>query len=523
MTSQSIDYHNYIMNGWYWQRDVLRILSHALGFQNQRILDAVRRYKAEHRGDRYGKSLEHIVYMENDGIYPIVKGIENCFRGLEPGLRKLSDSGNLHDALSHSLAAFVVVKGHSIACANGGKDHKLIPVTDLRGGTQTLQNYYLNFQNPPPEILQSFVGKPRDCYGRAWPSRVLFVLDIEYHSTFKHQADDDRAVFDRIEPARKIIEHTLLHYGIPHSCIMTGRGYHFISQVMGSSPFMEHLVNSGWKIEGSVEAHANSDDLAHKVGFKLPVTCEKAYKTITRLQQYLFTKVTRRIRASQGFKVEVSDRGSECIVLDNTSQLRTAHTGNVAVCVSPYEKFYEEGGRIMVRLPRSHNAHEWVYMNDAHHRRRYFDASMKLISNNVGYIPEASEGLWNLLQEYWRSDLFLKLHNVMDHTESEHPNTWGHTYRAHDYHYLKQFGLDVWPLTHDRNPVMGLLNPDVLNHFIYSLDRHGWNPKHISGVLRSIYEDPRFNFGDTFFQMDAERHANGWVEIILGQKFEQNP
>ena len=513
------------MNGWYWHYDVQRILSSALGHQNERIYDEIKQYKANHRDQRRGKRLHDIIRMENDGILPIVDRIEHEYPGLEPGVKKLSDSGNLHHALAGSLAAFVVVKSRSIAGANGGKDHKRVPVTDLRWATQTLQNYYINFENPPPEVLQSVVGKPRECYGRMWPSRVLFNLDIEYHTPYKNAGDDDINLFNRIEPGRKIIEDELLRFGIPHTCIMTGRGYHFVTQVMGASPLMEDLVKVGWKLEEGVRGKADSNEMLDKVGFRMPHTAESAYKAITRLQQYFFTRVIRRIRGATHTRVEISDRGSDCIVLDNTSQLRTTHTGNVAVVASPYEKFYESGGRVMARINRSHNSREWILICDAHKRRRYIDSTLDFYNHCVGYIPEGSEGIWNLLKEYGQSGLFKHLHNPMDHAEHEHPWTWGRTYRAHDYHYLKQWigdhgGQGVWQWSHAKDPVNNLLKPDVLNEFIFALDRNGWHPKQTAGLLRAIYEDDRMGWGDFFYSTNAERHANGWVEIILGQKFE---
>lgn len=506
------------MNGWYWNYHVRRILTSALGYQNQRIFGEICKYKRDHQGDRHGKSLPDIVAMENDRIYPMVRGIEGDYPDLEQGITKLSDSGNLHNALSHSLAAFVVVKGRSIEAAVG-KKQKRVPVTDLRFGTQTLQNYFINFENPPPEILQSFVGKPREKFGRQWPSRVLFNIDMEIHTPYAKAADDDLSLFNRLEPARKILEDALLSYGIPHTCIMTGRGYHFVTQVMGSSIFMDHLVDAGWKIEDSVKGMLDSNEMQDKLGFRMPHSAECAYKAITRLQQYLITKVIRRIRHA-GQRVEISDRGGDCVVLDNTSQLRTSHSGNVAVVASPYEKFYENGGRIMARLNRSHNRREWIFINDGHHKRRYMDSTLRYLKHCVGYIPEGSDGLSRLLWDYKQSSLFNHLHNPMDHVHPEPPHTWGYTYRAHDYHYLKQWGIDVWQWTHDRNPVQNLLNPEILNGFIFALDRHGWHPRHIAGLLRSIYEDSRFNWGGFFFADNAERHANGWVEIILGQKYE---
>ncbi|MEK6874756.1 MAG: hypothetical protein AABX52_03335 [Nanoarchaeota archaeon] len=519
MASYSVDLQNQRMNGWYWQHHVLRVLVSALGFQNQRIYDEVIKYKRNYWYARRGKSIPNIIMQENDGLAGIVKGIEHQFPGLEHGLHKLSDSGNLYNALAHSDAAFVIVKSRSVSSANGGKDHKRVPITDLRHDTRTLQNYYINFESPSPEILQSVVGKPRECYGREWPSRVLFNLDVEYHTPYKQAGDDDVNLFNRIEPARKIIEWELMCYGIPHTCIMTGKGYHFISQVRGSSPFMEDLIKMGWKIEEGVIARLNSNEMSEKIGFRIPIRAEEAYKAITRLQQFFFSKVIRRIRKETALRVEVSDRGSDCLVLDNTSQLRFSHTGNVAVVASPYEKFYEGGGRVMARLTRSYNGRERIYICDAHKRRRYIDSSLAHIHHDVGYIPEGSEGLWNLMKDYYQGSLFKELHNPMDHVDHEHPWTWGRTYRHDDYHYLDGVVGDVWQYGENRGP-HNLLNPDVLNHFVFSLDKARWHPKHIAGLLRAIYEDQRFGWGDVFFTNNAERHANGWVEIILGQKYE---
>jgi hypothetical protein len=515
----SIRWQNNQMNGWYWQYDVQRTLLSALGYNNDRMFSSANWYKANNAHQRCGKSWPEILQQENDGIFPMIYSIEKEWSGLEWGLDKLSDSGNLHHALSHTMSAFVVVKGESLRGVVG-KSQTRIPVTDLRSNIRTFQNYYVNFENPPLEILQSIAGKTRERFGEQWPSRMLFNLDIEYHTQDSRAMDNDIRLFDRLEPARKIVESALLEYGIPHTCIMTGRGYHFVSQVFGSSPFMEELVKMGWKLEYDVSQKADSNDMQDRLGFRIPLTSERAYKAMTRLQQYLFNKVIWKIRTATQTQVEVSDRGSECIVLDNTNQLRSAQTGTVAVVTSPYEKFYAKGGRVLARLNRSHNRREWINIQDAHRKRRYFDSTLQYLQYTVGYIPEASEGLWNLAQDYWRSNLFHKLHQAMDHGQSEHPDTWGHTYRRDNYSYLNPIVGDVFRFGQNRAPTQNLLNPDVLNYFVFELHKHGWQPKHIAGLLRSIYEDGRFGWGDFFYKNAPERHANGWTEIILGQMYE---
>jgi|SRR3989344_554841 len=503
---------NKSMNGWYWNRDVQRVLLSSMGAWDREIFDTINKYKRLVRPFRIYPDQKTRLMQENNDLYSIVRDIEEKFPGIEWGVKKLSESRNLREVFGNTLSAFVAIND-----VNGKRPYESIPITDLRGGV-TLANHYIDSEDPPLEIHHSLVGKPLEKDNTLLPSRVLFALDIEMVTPERRRMETYNYLFDGLDTAKQIIEDMLFQYGISHSCIITGKGFHFISQVLADSSFMNQLARNV-NIEPTIRKRIESNKFLDHFGFRVPMSVEVAFRNMTRLQQYFLNKAIRKIRKNVDLPVEISDRQEISLSLDNTNSLRTAQDANIRSPASVYNKFYNDGGRIIAPLTKDHNGIEWIRLDTGTKIRSHLDKMMEQFRFQVGYIPEGSEGLERLFNEYLESRLCWDLHRCMDSKEYDDFSA----YRRHNYAYLRPITGNVWDFAAPRGfSPKNLLNPNVLNNFIYALSEKSWHPKDIAGLICAIYTDERFDFRGFFDRFDASRHANGWVEAILGQSYEEN-
>src|SRR3989338_8069251 len=111
--------HNSAMNGWFWnprnystrnggRNDILRVLTSQFGSYDDVICPEVKKRIYElKKSDPDIETREGGLQSVNNILDPLVRGIKNdAFPGLEPRLRKLSDSRNLRYAFGKSDAAY---------------------------------------------------------------------------------------------------------------------------------------------------------------------------------------------------------------------------------------------------------------------------------------------------------------------------------------------------------------------------------------------------------------------------------
>jgi hypothetical protein len=132
----------------------------------------------------------------------------------------------------------------------------------------------------------------------------------------------------------------------------------------------------------------------------------------------------------------------------------------------------------------------------------------------MGYIPDGSIGINNLLNLYYKSS-FKEFYDWYDSEDHEPWETWNKTYR--NYRAIFHDIPEIRWFVERANPF--LLQPDKLEYLINIMFDRGWSPKHIGGFIRSIYENPEILWNNKFAKYDASRWANGWVQIVLSNKF----
>jgi hypothetical protein len=120
----------------------------------------------------------------------------------------------------------------------------------------------------------------------------------------------------------------------------------------------------------------------------------------------------------------------------------------------------------------------------------------------------------------------------MDSSMGDKPEDYERGYRANNYEEIIRHTGEpdlVRHLVKYANPMLYQMRYYV-DKFIYQVfegmggSRENLNPApHVAGVLRAIYEDPQFHWGDKWMRhTDANRWARGSVEQALGQMFEKD-
>jgi hypothetical protein len=438
---------------------------------------------------------------------------------LESGIRRLSDSGNLWEAMMSTACEYLAVAGRQIC-----------EIKDKLGTGRSVKkeeflSYYVNYEWPPLELFQSMWHE--NCLGEAnpLPKRILFYLDIEYYNNLDSTIVllNQKAVFDALEPLYRLVRERLLGMGIEHLAVLTGRGYNFVCAIPSESPVFQKILNIGGPIEESLSERQQRP--AFKRSRKVPWQAERSFKGALRLVLFLAGLIVEEARRRVWpLPVEMSDLGPEGIAFDVTMLTRSVDTSACAIPSTPYLKLHYQKvldprvvnhTPIPVRLIRARNDHEnFPNLGKMIEVRNDYKQAVDHFAGQLGYIPDGSAGLENLISLYEASSL-ASFHRLMDSEQHDPYWDWWKTYRDYDSIALRYPHL-AWML---ECPNPAFLQPLPLNDLINDFLDTGWHPKHIGGFIRAIYEDYTVNWENRFRKYDAAKWADGWVEILGGQRY----
>ena len=362
------------------------------------------------------------------------------------------------------------------------------------------------------------------------PNAQIIPWDIEYfnRSSPGYAFIDQRGVFEKMEPVFQEMEATLGHYGIQHMSVMTGRGYHFLTQVPSGSRVMQDLIEIGNVIEDPVSSLQRHIPVFSKRDRPVPPNSQLAYKGANHLMQYVFGQTINNARSRSDLPIEISDRGEECIVLDGTGVVRNLDRAVSGTLGSLYlkplikEAYYVPNTRLITRVARNVKGQEIDEVPALIQVRQNYKKSVDNLAQSGGFIPDGSAGVARLIKDYRRSEL-RQLHLALDNEPGDPPEKWHETYRKDNYAWLKDINPHLHEKVMNANPL--LLQPDDLNFFINTI-YDAWGAQlssagHIAALIRSIYEDD-FGWGGKFSSHDsATAQAKGWTGMILGQRFER--
>jgi hypothetical protein len=396
-------------------------------------------------------------------------------------------------------------------------------------------------RNALTEIYQSFwqIDAPDQenlTLEKRKPHRSLMCLDIEYfHKTYPGKVlTNQLEIFELLEPTYNIISQEFNHYDIPFMAVMTGRGYHFVSQVPYISAVMDQLIKLGSHLESSVRSSQESIPYGSKRDRLVPIQAGMAHKGLALLIHYLVNKTIDQIRQESKINIQVSDMGNEAVAIDLTPNLLRAVHNNVigtagSLYLKPFIKKEIYGDqvvaetRLLSRIPRSANKIEFASLSDLIQIRQHRGLSAEYLGKTSGIIPDGSRGIQELIDDYNNSEL-KKLHDVLDTEADEPPENWEKKYR----NYNEIAGSDDYLRWAFTNANDALLKPDVLNYVINTLYEN-WGGRHdirkaasVRTFLRSVYEDPLKNWGNRFIRhYSAEQQAIGWTAMMLGPHFKE--
>lgn len=366
-----------------------------------------------------------------------------------------------------------------------------------------------------------------------WPQDMVMFLDIEMYDKVNpaRVIVDQLSFFQQLEPVYDEISALFDENGIAHTSVMTGRGYHFYFRVTGNTRAMQRLVSIGQNIEPGVLHKQATAHLYSKQEAPIPPKFEQAYKGAIVFQQYLSRIIQKRLSQFQHeakMPITFSDVGKLGVAIDNTTLLRHAGTGKVSVYpgfwVKPLINPQQYGGHYFVdktplitRLPRGHSFKgtepSLERMIEA---RQKFDRGISVVNDFEGNIPDASEAILPLIENYVASSLYQLQQSMEDFSEIDPEHEWPQTYR--NYSGIKVANPSIAHILEAPNPE--LLKPDALQYFITTLVDAGWPPIHIVGLLNAIYTDPHIQWQGNFDRHDVKmRRAWGWVFIILSQHY----
>lgn len=550
--------HNTAMDG-FFRHDVVwqRALSN-MGYRNVTVQRTLNQeiQRRETAGEYEGLSLADRTRIEWQHIHPILLKEESGFH-LEPEVvqwkRELSESKHLESVLKKVYCEYLVLKGNNLRHENWkrsrfrdfleeGEPFCSTPITDRDHYGHSFINWFVNFRNPIYGLEQSFWNRSECYFGSevdyfmSKPMRAIFHLDFEYYNKLeplKMLYDLDKVHV--LNTLGHIVRNFLLNYGIHHVETQTGRGRNYDAQITIDSELMDMMILAGGLLEDTVKGRAKSTEWGSRRTKTVPLKVEALNRCMCRLQQYVVTQIkqelTYHIGREHNLGVEMSDCWIEGISADCTMAIREVWNSSFGVTPSPYTKFFDNAPGLIVdfpipiRIPISYSGN--ILLNTVE--------EIQMVRNNIGefleyaqqtpgMIPDATKGLKLLLTEYLRSDLYLLLHRVMDEKEHQDPHLWESEehlgYRRNDYHYLTPIiGQSVWQL--NACPINNIKSPDKMHHVVDTLASAGFHPKDIAGTIRAMLEDGRFPWGHKFIKEDASRHANGWVELILGRHYER--
>lgn len=379
--------------------------------------------------------------------------------------------------------------------------------------------------------LHNSLWQRRSAANELYPVRALFVWDIELFDQYNPSSPiiNPEDTFNKLEIIYDILKNKLDHYGIYYQAIASGRGYNFVTSVSQDSGIMEDLMEISGNIETTVLDKQKYPNLNLKRHKQVPEAAERLHVAAVRLQQFLFNEVIRESRARQPLPVEVSDKGHYGIAYDNTAMQYSIENRSIGSLGTPYfikaEKSNPDFAKTIIKIPRKGVDFEITKDELLGLRSNYNNAS-EFLSDVDCRIPASTAGIKKLISDYSKSKLFV-LHKKMDESFGDSPETYAVGYRNYDSIADKTNNPDhIKYLLKNANDE--LLKPENIDYFVWEVFK-SWGGNnhsleiatHVAGLLRAIYEDPKYNWGTRFTKTDAQRYARGWVTTVIGQAFEK--
>lgn len=351
------------------------------------------------------------------------------------------------------------------------------------------------------------------------PQRSIFMLDIE----------SSPASFDWLEPVYQTLKWHLRNYGLDFIASVSGKGYHFISQIplyTGDYGYddgkghlnyaMINLMAVGGAIRPETVDHLVSVRWGSRKLAPTPLLSQRAYQGMIKLQQFFAVNTADEIRRSLSSKsmapwVNFTDSENDTVILDLTSMLRQSE---MAVFGSVGSLYNKSRYPYKVRLIRSRNGHEY-FNNDLswmHHTRNDLGAAKMHLVHSGGRIPDGTRGIENMLQAYSKSRIKRELHDPCDRDINSD--------RIRDF--INSNYREIWrrcpSILHDIEKAQpNFLSPQSLKWVYEQMANKGFSILDMMTLSKAVYCDPvkRVDIDPKYSKDEWCR----WPAVLMGEWF----
>lgn len=376
----------------------------------------------------------------------------------------------------------------------------------------------------PPSELTSMMIRDRDM-ARSLSDTASFLLhlDVEYVN-FDAPAEaylDPWRAFELQEPVVKAIETLLLGWGIRPLHLLTGQGHHFVWRITRESPVAQQLLNLAPAPELLDESLQRVPPILRG---RLDADSQRAFAASSLLMEYVAHRVKSVAVPAAQLPVEITavhvgpvprSGKREIVSIDISEYGDPVHTRMVRMPFTNYLKPWLSGLARTLGLEAEIPAVRVVPLHEMNVplalKVRQVDAEVAEIAGRACVrIPEQSHGTGRLLDEYLASRLRC-FHDFFYSTQHDPAERWIHTYAQAPLQHLPSCVRHLIEHPNDR-----LLKPAGMQLVARGLLAAGWHPRHIGGLIRSIFANAMHGWGVNWQDYEPATRADFYVRLFSG-------
>lgn len=350
----------------------------------------------------------------------------------------------------------------------------------------------------------------------------LLHLDIEYVN-FDSPAEaflDPWRCFDLQEPVVCAIETLLLEWGIRPLHLVTGQGHHFVWRISRGSALAKRIAE-----------HCPDTELIPLCMQRRPpilkdsITSEDqaVFASLSLVIEYVAHRIKDRAASKTSIPVEVTavhvgptvTAHREMISIDISEYGDPLHARVIRMPFTNYRKPWATGMAKNLHLEgqvphfRTVPLHE-MDVRQAIRLRQVDEDVCELARRACVRIPQQEVGTEHLLDQYLGSRL-RTFHEDYYSTQHDPPEQWPATYSRTP---LETLPVCVRHLLDWPND--WLLKPAGIQLLTRALLAHDWHPRHIAGLVRSKYENPRFHWPGGWQDYEPATRADFYTRLFAG-------
>lgn len=340
-------------------------------------------------------------------------------------------------------------------------------------------------------------------------SALLVHLDVEYVNFDDPAAafTDPQRVFALQEPLVAVIERHLRMLGIHYLHVVTGQGHHFVWRIRKTSPVARAISRLGICTTPQLDAPEDAlfpgigllmEHLAHRIKPEAAAACAIPVEITAR---HVGPGRTGR---REMLSIDISEYGDPL----PSRMIRIPFTAYRKPWISGLIDRLDLGSRVpaFFTLPlHEMNIHELI------ERRHLPETVLDLALRAAADIPLEERGTKNLLDSYRRSRLPDFHRHFYGRGHPEPSPAWS-AETAAAIRELPPCGRHVLEFPNDL-----LLKPSGMQLITRCLLARGWHPRHIAGLIASVFLDPAHQWRHQWDDYDPVMRAEFYVRLFAGE------